>query len=73
MILVIADDLAVAVAPDSEIIAPARAALDRLQWKQLQTETLAANDLPALRAAEAAPRVFMKPGSYDWPNSVWPK
>ncbi len=52
MILVIADDLAVGVALDSEIIAPARAALDRLQWKQLQTEALAANDLPALRATE---------------------
>jgi len=52
--------------------ATARAALDRLQWKQLQTEALASNDLPALRAAEEAPRVFMKPGSYDWPDSVWP-
>ena len=51
--------------------ATARAALDRLQWKQLQTEALAAADLPALRAAEKAPRVFMKPGSYDWPDSAW--
>ena len=52
--------------------ATARAALDRLQWKQLQTEALAANDLPALRAAAKSPRVFIKPGSYDWPDSVWP-
>ena len=52
--------------------ATARSALNRLQWKQLQTEALAATDLPALRVAEKAPRVFIKPGSYDWPDSVWP-
>ena len=53
--------------------ATARAALDRLKWKQLQTVALAATDLPALCPTEGVPRVFIKPGSYDWPDSVWPK
>ncbi len=51
----------------------ARTALDRLQWRQLQTVALAATDLPALCPTEGVPRVFIKPGSYDWPDSVWPK
>jgi len=33
---------------------------------------LAAVDLPGLRMAEDGPRVFIKPGSYEWPDSVWP-
>ena len=53
--------------------ATARAALARLKWQRLRTVDLAAPDLPGLRAADDTPRVFMKPGSYDWPDSVWPK
>ena len=53
--------------------ATAGKALARLQWKRLRVVDLAGADLPALCAADEAPRVFMKPGSYDWPESVWPK
>ena len=53
--------------------ATASAALARLKWQRLRTVDLAAPDLPGLRAADDTPRVFMKPGSYDWPDSVWPK
>ena len=53
--------------------ATAGTALARLQWRRLRVVDLAGADLPALCAADEAPRVFMKPGSYDWPESVWPK
>jgi len=52
--------------------ATASAAIRRLQWKHLRAVHLAALDLPGLCASEDGPRVFLKPGSYDWPDSVWP-
>lgn len=50
----------------------ASAALARLQWKQLRAMELAAPDLTGLRVDAVTTLVFMKPGSYDWPDSVWP-
>ena len=52
--------------------ATASAALRRLKWSRLSAVDLAAVDLPGLRMVEDDPRVFIKPGSYDWPDSVWP-
>jgi uncharacterized protein YgbK (DUF1537 family) len=52
--------------------ATASAALARLKWKHLRAVDLAAPDLPSLRVDDDAPRMFMKPGSYNWPDSVWP-
>jgi len=43
-----------------------------LKWKHLRAVDLAAPDLPSLRVDDDAPRMFMKPGSYNWPDSVWP-
>ena len=53
--------------------ATASAALRRLKWSHLSAVDLAAVDLPGLRMVEDDPRVFIKPGSYDWPDSVWPR
>ncbi len=52
--------------------ATASAALRRLKWSRLSAVDLAAVDLPGLLMAGDGPRVFIKSGSYDWPNSVWP-
>ena len=52
--------------------ATASAALRRMLWMRLRVTELAAPDLPGLRVADAdGPRIFMKPGSYDWPETAW--
>ena len=54
--------------------ATASAALCRMKWAHLRVVESAAPNLPGLEVPNTdVPRIFMKPGSYDWPESVWPK
>jgi uncharacterized protein YgbK (DUF1537 family) len=53
--------------------ATAAAALAALGWTRLQTEQVAASGVGVLRpVAPQAPLLFIKPGSYAWPEAVWP-
>ena len=54
--------------------ATASAVLRRMKWAHLCVAESAAFNLPGLEVPNTnAPRIFMKPGSYDWPESVWPR
>ena len=54
--------------------ATASAALRRMKWAHLRVVESAAFNLPGLEVSDTGtPRVFMKPGSYDWPKTVWPR
>ena len=51
----------------------ASAALRRMKWAHLRVGESAAFNLPGLEVPDRdSPRVFMKPGSYDWPETIWP-
>ena len=51
----------------------ASAALRRMKWTHLRVVESAAFNLPGLEVPDRdSPRVFMKPGSYDWPETIWP-
>jgi uncharacterized protein YgbK (DUF1537 family) len=53
--------------------ATAATTLAALGWTRLQTEQVAASGVGVLRpAAPQAPRLFIKPGSYAWPEAIWP-
>ena len=54
--------------------ATASAALRRMKWARLRVAESAAFNLPGLEMPDTdTPRVFMKPGSYDWPETIWPR
>jgi len=54
--------------------ATASAALRRMKWTHLRVAESAASNLPGLKVPDTdTPRVFMKPGSYDWPETIWPR
>ena len=54
--------------------ATASAALRRMKWAHLRVAESAAFNLPGLEVPDTdTPRVFMKPGSYDWPETIWPR
>ena len=54
--------------------ATANAALRRMKWTHLRVTVSAAFNLPGLEIPDTdTPRVFMKPGSYDWPETIWPR
>ena len=54
--------------------ATASVALRRMKWAHLRVAESAAFNLPGLKVPDTdTPRIFMKPGSYDWPETVWPR
>ena len=54
--------------------ATANAALRQMKWAHLRATESAAFNLPGLEVPDTkTPRVFMKPGSYDWPETIWPR
>ncbi len=53
--------------------ATAAATLAALGWARLQTEQVADSGVGVLRpVAPQAPLLFIKPGSYAWPEAIWP-
>ena len=53
--------------------ATSAAVIAALGWTRLRTEQIADSGVGVLRpVAENAPLLFIKPGSYPWPDAIWP-
>ena len=49
--------------------------LNRMQWTRLAATRLVGPGMPAFAISESpeGPLLFVKPGSYPWPDPVWPR